>query len=226
MNENLALLATLQQADSFFPAGAVAFSWGLETLVVENRFRADRELEALLVGQLQQRWAVFDRAIVAASYAAAVDLQVVAGLDHEVEAMILARELREGSRRAGASLLSVHERLATPNAAAYRSSVRGGIAWGHLPVVQGVLWRGVGMSTAQAQAVSAHTFCVSLLGAVLRLGAVGHLQAQETLVAVRPVIADLLAAPAPAIEECYAFAPMAEIAAMRHEVQSARLFAN
>ena len=226
MSENLALLATLQQADSFFPAGAVAFSWGLETLVVENRFRPDRDLRALLLGQLQHRWAVFDRAVVVSAYDNAADLQAVTAFDQEVEAMILARELREGSRRAGASLLSVHERLGTPGAVEYRAAVRGGAAVGHLPIVQGVVWRGAGMTVAQAQAVSAHTFCVSLLGAVLRLGAVGHLQTQETLMAVRPAIADLLATPAPKFEDCYAFTPMAEIAAMRHEVQSSRLFAN
>jgi len=78
----------------------------------------------------------------------------------------------------------------------------------------------------QAQTASAHTFCVALLGAALRLGAIGHLRAQETLVGLRPAMAELLAAPAPKFDDCYAYTPMAEIAAMRHEVQSARLFAN
>jgi urease accessory protein UreF len=35
----------------------------------------------------------------------------------------------------------------------------------------------------------------------------------------------LLAAPCPAVDELHAFAPLAEVAAMRHEQQSARLFA-
>lgn len=224
-HDTLGLLAALQQADSFFPAGAVAFSWGMETLVVENRFRADQDLQALLIGQLQQRWAVFDRCTLVAAYAAVPSTQA-ATIDQQVEAMTLARELREGSRRAGASLLSVHERLGTPGASDYRGAIRAGAARGHLSVVQGVVWRGAGMSVLQAQAVSAHTFCVSLLGALLRLGAIGHLQAQETLVAARAVIAGMLEAPAPSFEDCYCFTPMTEIAAMRHEVQSSRLFAN
>jgi urease accessory protein len=223
--DSLGLLAALQQADSFFPAGAVAFSWGMETLVVENRFRADQDLQALLIGQLEQRWAVFDRCALVAAYAAIPNTRAAA-IDRQVEAMTLARELREGSRRAGASLLSVHERLGTPGASDYRGAVREGVACGHLPVVQGVVWRGAGMSLLQAQAVSAHTFCVSLLGALLRLGAIGHLQAQETLVAARAVIARMLETPAPKFEDCYCFTPMTEIAAMRHEVQSSRWFAN
>jgi urease accessory protein len=226
MTEPFGLLATLQQADSFFPAGAIAFSWGMETLVVENRFRADRDLHALLRGQLEQRWAVFDRCALVAAYQAMPNTRAAAAIDQQVEAMILARELREGSRRTGASLLSVHERLGTPGASDYRVAMREGAACGHLPVVQGVVWRGTGMTAMQAQTASAHTFCVSLLGAVLRLGAIGHLQAQEALLSMRSTMAHLLEAPPPKFEECYSFTPMSEIAAMRHELQSARLFAN
>ena len=40
------------------------------------------------------------------------------------------------------------------------------------------------------------------------------------------MIADLIAAPVPPVEAMYACTPAAEIAAMRHEVQSSRLFAN
>jgi urease accessory protein len=82
------------------------------------------------------------------------------------------------------------------------------------------------MTLDQAQAASAHTFCVSLLGAALRLGAIGHLHAQETLVGLRAPMARLLAEPPPSFEDCYTYTPMVEIAVMRHEVQSARLFAN
>jgi urease accessory protein len=226
MTSTDSLLATLQHADSFFPAGGIAFSWGMETLIADGMLSADCDLETMLVGQLQERWAVFDRCALVAAYEAASEIQSVAAIDRQVEAMILARELREGSRRAGSSLLSVHDRLGTPKAAEYRALLRAGDGLGHLPVMQGMLWRGAGINIAQAQAVSAHTFCVSLLGAVLRLGAIGHLQAQETLLAVHTAIARLLEAAPPTFENCYAFTPMAEIAAMRHEAQSSRLFAN
>lgn len=220
------LLATLQHADSFFPAGGVAFSWGMETLIADGMLRAERDLESMLVGQLQERWAVFDRCTLAASYDAGCDTQAVAAIDLQVDAMILARELREGSRRAGASLLSVHQRLDTPGAVEYRALLSASAAFGHLTVMQGMLWRGAGITIAQAEAVSAHTFCVSLLGALLRLGAIGHLQAQEALVAAHTPIARLLETAPLKFENCYAFTPMAEIAVMRHEVQSSRLFAN
>ncbi|EGH21042.1 urease accessory protein UreF, partial [Pseudomonas amygdali pv. mori str. 301020] len=36
MNAMSSLLLALQQADSFFPGGAVAWSWGLETLLADG----------------------------------------------------------------------------------------------------------------------------------------------------------------------------------------------
>ena len=82
------------------------------------------------------------------------------------------------------------------------------------------------MDEAAVQAASAHTFCVALVGAALRLGTIGHLEAQAILLGQRGRIADLIAAPVPTLDAMYACTPAAEIAAMRHEVQSSRLFAN
>jgi urease accessory protein len=219
------LLASLQNADSFFPGGGIAFSWGLETLISDGMVQGAEQVAAFVQGQVEQRWAVCDRVALLTAYRA-VDLSEIQRIDHEVEAMTLALELREGSRRAGGSLLAVHERLGTQGAPGYRARIRAGEAHGHLPVVQGFLWRGAGLSEAAAQAASAHTFCVGLLGAALRLGAIGHVHAQQALTKMRPQIAALIAHPVPDLEQMYACTPAAEIAAMRHEVQTSRLFAN
>ncbi len=220
------LLATLQNADSFFPGGGIAFSWGLETLIAERRIECADELEAFLAGQLEQRWAVCERPALVGAFRSHGDMDRVGVIDRELEALALAAELREGCRRAGAALLTVHERIGTEGAAAYRAAIRSGIALGHLPVVQGVVWRGAGMDEACAQAASAHAFCIALLGAALRLGTIGHVQGQAILLGVRDTVVRLVAAPVPPIEEMYACTPASEIAAMRHEVQSGRLFAN
>ena len=226
MNDASALLATLQHADSFFPAGGIAFSWGVETLIADGVLRGPEQLESFARGQVEHRWGCFDRAVVAAAHNAAQDIDALAAIDAEVEAMTMATEQRTGSRRAGSSLLTVHERIGTPNAAEYRAAVQDGRALGHLPVVQGAVWRGAGLTGEQAQAASAHQFCVSLLSAALRLGAIGHLQAQAVLTAMRGVLVRLLATPPLDIAQIYAFTPATEIAMMRHEVQTSRLFAN
>lgn len=219
------LLACLQNADSFFPAGGIAFSWGLESLIAEGLVRGADDVEQFVTGQLQQRWDLADRPALVAAHRAS-DIDGVCDIDAQVEAMTLAAELREGSRRAGASLLTVHGKLGTDGAAQYRAAVREARACAHLPVVQGWVWRGAGMSEAAAQVASAHTFCVALLGAALRLGSIGHLHAQRILLSARATMVALLCAPPLDVDAMSSCVPATEIAAMRHETQTARLFAN
>jgi urease accessory protein len=220
------LLGALQHADSFFPSGAVSFSWGLETLFADRKVATPQQLAAFVEGQLRQRWATCDVCALTAVFRAQGNLDRVAAVDGIVEAMTLAPELRDGSRRAGTSLLNVHAKLDTPGAAEYRGRVRGGLACAHLPVVQGLVWRACGMTEETCRAISAHTLCTGLVGAALRLGMVGHLDAQKTLLKVRPVVAALLKLEPAANDAICAYTPEAEIASMRHEQQDSRLFAN
>lgn len=220
------LLGALQYADSFFPSGSIAFSWGLETLRADGEIASTEQVVQFLEGQLLHRWASFDAPVLVAAMRACGKVDRLADLDELVEAMTLATELREGSRRAGASLLKVHSGLGTPGAAEYRQAIAARKARGHLPVVQGLLWNATGLSEEACRAVSAHTLCTGIVGAALRLGMIGHLDAQKILLRVRPILVELLRLPAADAEELYAYAPHAEIAAMRHEVQDSRLFAN
>jgi urease accessory protein len=58
------------------------------------------------------------------------------------------------------------------------------------------------------------------------MGMIGHLDAQKVLLRIRPVLVDLLENAADPDSELHAYAPHVEIAAMRHENQDGRLFAN
>jgi urease accessory protein len=224
MTDAMNLLAALQHGDSFFPSGGMGFSWGLETLRAEGMIGSANDLQGFLHGQLVHRWRTCDRPALLAAVAAGGDLMQVAYLDLELESLALARELREGSRRAGAALLTVHEKLGTPNARGYRKLIGEDRALGHLSVVQGLVWSGVGLSGEAACAVSAHTLCVSILGAALRLGIVGHVDCQKILSTSRSLVVEILKGPPPM--ELSSYAPQAEIAMMRHEVQESRIFAN
>lgn len=226
MPETQSLLGALQFADSFFPSGSVAFSWGLETLRADGEVVSAEQVAQFLEGQLVHRWASFDAPVLIAAMRANGKFDRLADLDDLVEAMTLATELREGSRRSGASLLKVHASLGTLGASGYRQTIAAHKARGHLPVVQGLLWNATGLSEEACRAVSAHTLCTGMVGAALRLGMIGHLDAQKILLQVRPVLVELLRLPAAQVDELYAYTPHAEIAAMRHEVQDSRLFAN
>lgn len=224
MNEPAGLLAALQHGDSFFPSGSVAFSWGLETLRDDRLVADEEDVAAFVTDQLRFRWACFDRPALAASHGSAGNLDEVAAVDGLVEAMSLARGWRDGSRRAGGALLSVHAKLDTPGAEPYRRLIRAGRVPGHLSVVQGLVWCGVGFDEPAASAVSAHASCVGLLSAALRLGLIGHVGCQRVISNLRDAIAGLVAAPPRPLEEMASCTPETDVAAMRHETQTARLF--
>jgi len=201
-------------------------SAGLETLVSENSIRDADEVEEFLSGQLRCRWSIFDRPVLVAAYQAADDPDRLAGIDAQVDAQTLATELREGSIRAGGALLGVHVKLGTANAGYYQSMVRQALAPGHNTVIQGLVWRGSGISETAAESISAHTFCVGIIGAALRLGIIGHTAAQAVLSRAHPGITELMAAPCKGLAEVSTFTPQQEIAVMRHETMSHRLFIN
>jgi urease accessory protein len=77
-----------------------------------------------------------------------------------------------------------------------------------------------------AAAVAAYQLCAAFAAAAVRLGIVGHVDAQRILTALRPQIARVLETPAPTVDEIGAFTPAADIAMMRHEVATVRLFSN
>jgi urease accessory protein len=226
MSNATLLLSALQHGDSFFPSGAASFSWGLETLFTEGELFGADHVEAFVLAQLQGRWATFDRCVVAAAHKVSDDLNELCRIDTVVEAQTLASEMRDGSRRSGLALLRVHEKLETPGAAPYLDCVRASQAWGHLSIMQGFLWAQSGVTRSDAEAISAHALSVSLLGAALRLGAIGHIDSQRILGNLRRSIDEFMDCETLPIERVHAFTPHSEIAVMRHETVDSRLFAN
>jgi urease accessory protein len=218
------MLVALQHADSFFPGGAIAFSWGLETLVADGVVRDTATLEGFVRGQILARWASFDRPFVVAAMRA--DADSAYALDKEVDCLSLAQEQRDGSARAGRSLLAVHERLGTAGAADYRAAIRETRAHGHLPIVQGFLFARLGLPAEAAEAISAYGVTVAAVSAAVRLGLVGTIDAQRIIAAARLDIVGILATVLPCVEHASAYVPQAEIAIIRHETQTSRLFAN
>ncbi len=225
MSNALALLRGLQFADGQFPSGGFAFSWGVESLAADGLLtRAD--WPAFLSGQMEHRWAPHDRPLVAHAFQSWQDQAALVELDELTEALSIASAAREGSRRAGAALLSTHARLGTPGATEYRALVTAEKAPGHLPVVTGLVLAGAGLDLTTALAVSAHSSAQSLGSAAVRLGIIGALDAQAALQKIQPRLAVLMAAPIPPVEDIGSFTPLTDIAMMRHPFQQQQLFSN
>jgi urease accessory protein len=220
------LFTLLQHGDSLFPSGLTSFSWGLEQLFEERRVSDAPALRLLVESQLRLRWASFDRAFLAAGHAAEGNLDLVARIDELCAVSIPAKELREGSSRAGQALLAVHARLGTAQSAEYRSRIARSGCEGQLPVMQGMLWRAIGLSEPDAAVLSAYGLVAGYAAAAIRLGVIGHVDSQRMIGGLAGAVEELALRPPPVLEEAATFTPAADIAAMRHEAADHRLFAN
>ena len=219
------LLTILQHSDSAFPSGSFAFSNGIEGLAAVNAPLDCRGLQDIVAMFLRHRWATSDRVAVALTHRANIDFDRVAGIDRSVEAATLAEPLRVGSKRNGNALLAAHARLATPGARELRTLIDLGKAHGHLPVVQGCVWRARGISEEAAVAMSGYATAAGLITAAVRLGRIGAVEAQSVLAATLAMVADLSTPVAPTAE-VESFMPWVDAIASRHARAHLRLFAS
>ena len=226
MTDLAGTLALLQLGDSFFPSGAASFSWGLETLRADGLVRGATDVEAFVAGQLGQRWAQFDRPAVLAAFRADGDIDRLCEIDREIDAATLAREAREGARRIGVALLKMHDGLGTSGAAVYRARITTGDAFGQMAAVQGFVGSACGLDEVSTCAMSAYQLGLGIVSAALRIGLLGHVDAQRILQSQRERIAAIAGTVPVAADELHAYSPAAEIAMMRHETGHGRMFAN
>ncbi len=218
------ILIALQFGDSAFPAGSFAFSWGLEGLAADGLVATAADVGDAIAEQLAQRWHTMDRPLLRAAFAARTTADLIA-LDHLAEAATWAEPMRAGSRRAGRAMLGVFARLGHAGVAAYRTAAAGDGRLGHLAVTQGLVFREAGLSLSVAESVSGWSLASSLASAAIRLGVVGHLDAQRILGEARVLLTDLLARDPVDVHAISSFTPLADVAVARSASRHLRMFA-
>ena len=222
----LSILQTIWQADGAFPSGSFAFSYGVEGVIALRPKLDESALAELTAAIIRQRWLTCDRVALVRAYRAAGDLHAIAAIDRDVDASTFGSTMREGSRRNGGSFLASHARLGDAAAKQLREAVRSGACLGHIAVMQGAVWRAMGLDEKLAQLASAYGAASGVTAAAVRLGAVGALGGQKVLRGCLPLIDALVARPIPDDAELASFVPFLEIAAARHARADLRLFAN
>ena len=216
-------LALLQLGDSAYPAGGFAFSWGIEGLAADGMLADRAELDGVIADQLARRWATMDRILLRQAYQAP-DRDSIAAVDRLAEAGTPSAEMRDGSRRAGRALLGVWVKLAGPLSTAYRDRVSADPRLGHLAIVQAVVGRDAGFSLDAAELVSGWTLVTGLVSAAVRLGIIGHIEAQHSQAAARGLLAELLGDTPDADALPASFTPFIDIAVSRGPLRHVRMF--
>ena len=226
--DDTAFIAALQLTDSFFPSGAVSLSHGLETFLSDQSSEID--LSQLLHNYLERKIAPCDLVAYAHAYRAAAegDAEHLHRIDRYLNVSLLPQELRQGSSRSGRGTLETLRRsVEEPLFQTFVAGVDAGRSGGHLPVCQALLhsiWR---IPKRRGGCMLLYAFMVNFLGAAIRLGRLGHRQAQGMLVHFRPHMIPLVeqALDKP-LEEIGAFIPLADIRAMQHAHSVVRLFSS
>ena len=223
MFDAAAALALMQYGDSAYPAGGFAFSWGVEGLAADGLLDGRQDLEDLISEHLRCRWNSMDRPLLGRGYRADTP-EDIAVVDRFAEASTVSAPMRDGSRRAGRALLGVSARRGGPLSVAYRALLATDARLGHLPVMQAAVFRDAGLELHAAELVSGWTLVNGLVSAAVRLGSVGHVEAQEVLQTARATLAELLAHRLPEDAVPSSFTPLIDIAVSRARSRPVRMF--
>ena len=225
------LLALLQIADSAFPSGGFAHSYGLEQALRQGLVQDVAGLEAFVTSVLTQSVATCEaRATYAAARAARDgDIERIVAIDRALLRTRAASELRAAGLQTGRRLVEEASLGAgEPALQGYAEAVAADQTLGCYPVAFGVVNAALGAEPDEIPAALMLSSANALLQAAMRLGRISHRDAQAILHRLRPLIVELSEAvvadgTSPTLR---AFHPLQEIASMRHERAEARLFAS
>ena len=229
---DVSLMAALQLADSFFPSGTLTLSHGLEAFLSLHP-ESGKDIPRLLEDYLQHKVAPLELVAYLHAYRAAetADLEQLQHIDCYLTASLLPQELRQGSARSGRALLETlrplehleHDALFQ----AFATGVRTQQSEGNAPICLALVCLNWQVPQRTGGIVLLYTFMVSFLGAALRLGSIGHREAQRILLSLRPQLSSLLDMVWERdLDEMGAFAPLADIRAMQHTYLPVRLFSS
>ncbi len=215
-----ALLDLLQLADSSFPSGSYAHSFGLEWIDRQGPL----DLRGLLKVRLSQSLARLELPVLRHAYRASSAAQLQ-DLDRLMDVLTPVRELREASRSIGRSVLRAAVKLRGPLPSPSPAAAGEGVQLEHQPVVYGAVLRAWGIPLDDSLGMYALQAIRQQLSAAQRLGRIGQSAAQELLHALKPdVAAAVQTSLTVPLDEAGTFTPWLDMAGLQHAQQFARLF--
>ena len=223
-------ITLMQLADSFFPSGAYTLSHGLESLVQSGQIASAQAVETFISLLLCNKISGTDLVALAHTYAASDrnDFEKIIEVDALLYAQTPIEKTRLAQRQSGRALLMV-ARQTWPHPQLEQTSLlaaQGNINCLH-PVIFAIVAYATELTQQQALTAFVHGFVTGLLGAAIRLGAMGHLQAQQVR---RSLSADMVAvckaAIATPLDEMWSCTPTIDLAQMKQARLSRRLFAS
>lgn len=221
-------LALMQLSDSFFPSGSFTLSHGLESLQRSGQVRSPAEVEEFLRLLLHYRVGTSDLVALTHAHRAseADSLEAIRDTDAHLFAQTALEETRTSQHKSGRALLMVAASIwETSLLETLMTEVGARRMHGLHPVVFGVVGQVARLSETETQLAFTHSLVTGLAGAAIRLGLMGHMQAQHMLRAIAPTItAAADQASTLSLDKMSAWTPAIDIALMQHKHSDRRLF--
>lgn len=206
------LLKLLTWLSPAFPVGSFSYSHGLETAIADGTVRDRASLQAWIAALIAHGSGWTDAVLLAEAHAAATDPDRLAEAAELGEAMAPAAERRRETLSQGAAFAAAVSAWSPAAPAPYCIAV-GKAAADH------------GVPLEPALTAWLHAFASNLVSIALRAVPLGQTDGVAVLAALEPLILTTAAcAAASSLDDLGACALMSDIAAMRHETLSVRLF--
>ena len=227
MNNQFALM---QLADSFFPSGSFTLSHGLEYLVQTQQIKNSEDLETFLKILLGNKIGSCDLVALIYAYRGSQNsnIQIIQDADFQLFSQTLIASNRQTQQKSGRALLMVaketwqHETLEILQ----QKTAKKQFYCLH-PIMFAVVAEIAGVDEQNTVLAFLHNFVTGLLGAAIRLGVIGHIQAQKTLVCLAPNMEEAYQqAKILELNQMWSCTPTIDLAQMRHQQLRTRLFAS
>jgi urease accessory protein len=221
-------ISLLQMSDSFFPTGLYATSNGLESLSQTKKLKR-KDISRFITINLRQVIGPSDCTALGNAYESCRkrDLASLLHTDESLYYMRIIEETRTASVRSGNQLLKCASSFTKYKKVLrdYQNAISNGNATGVYPVSLGVATWSLDIPKNKAGLILLYGFAVSVVGAALRLGILEHLEGQQIIHELKPVILEsIMKNIERPISNMWQFAPGLDILQMKHETMDSKMF--
>lgn len=222
-------VSMLQLGDSFFPTGMYTTSSGLETLFYDGRIKTKQEIIEFITVCLQYQIGPADCAALSNAYdfAKKENITKIIEIDHILFSMKLIKEIREASTRSGRQLLNCLLSFVPDNnlISSYYNSIKNKTANGIYPVALALASNSLNIKKERACLILLYGFTVSITGAALRLGMLQHIEGQQVIHELKPIITNVINNNIKRhFSNLWQFSPGIDLVQMKHESMDSKMF--
>jgi urease accessory protein len=222
------LFHLLQLCDSNFPSGAFSHSFGLETYIQENKIVSKDTFYEAVYQYLQTQFMYTDGLACRLAFEALESghIQQLWQIDQELVALASAKETRAGSMRVGKQLVKIMGELYNNQTLkTYEFMIKAKRVHGHSALVFAIVCYELNIDLPLTLSSYLFTTASSLIQNGVRSIPLGQTDGQKLLAELHPTFTQLVSKILNLSKDSFgAGAPGLEIAQMRHEELSVRLF--